>query len=187
MDLLNESAWTDPREDCPHPEYWHSPDFDGTEFEVSELVAGFVRALQPEYVVETGTHYGQTAYAIGMALMQNGHGELDTIEIDSETAMIAYGRCTRPIDLPVIVQQMSSLDFTPRMPIGFAWFDSDIDLRLKEFERFRPYLAPGAVCGFHDTGPHKKYSEYGEAIREIPGTVSLQLPTPRGVTFLQVR
>jgi hypothetical protein len=36
------------------------------------LVAAFVRALQPETVLETGSAFGQTAEAIGRALAANG-------------------------------------------------------------------------------------------------------------------
>lgn len=187
MEILNESLWTDPRPDCLHPEWWHATDPQSTELEVSELVGGFIRALQPEYVVETGTCIGQTAHIIGLALQDNGHGYLDSIELDYEVAQIAFRRCSRPEELPVTINHMSSLDFTPKQPIDFAWFDSELDLRIPEFERYREHLAPGAVCGFHDTGPHKDGGKFGESIRAIPGTVSLQLPTPRGVTFLQVR
>lgn len=184
MEFPSEATWTDPRDDCPHPEWWHATDHDSTEVEVSELVAGFVRALQPEYVVETGTCFGQTAHAIGIALMQNGHGELDTIEIDSVVAQVAFRRCATPLDLPVTIQQMSSLDFVPRQQIDFAWFDSEMELRVPEFRRFEKWMKPKhTIVGFHDTGPHK--GVLGPLVRGL-GAKTLQLPTPRGVTFLQV-
>lgn len=183
MELLNESVWTAPRDDCPHPEWWHAADGQGTELEVTALVAAFVRALQPEYVLETGTHTGQTAHAIGLALLENGHGELETLEPDYEKCQIALRRCSYPKDLPVTVQQIKSLDFEVDRWIDFAWFDSLLDLRVLEFEHFRPWLSPGAIVGFHDTGPHK--GDFGEQVAELGPT--LQLPTPRGVTFLQVR
>lgn len=44
-DAFRESRWRAADGRCPHPERWHSLDFQATEFEVSELVAGFVRAL----------------------------------------------------------------------------------------------------------------------------------------------
>lgn len=184
MSVPSEAAWTPAREDCPNPHWWHAPDPFTTEVEVTELVAAFVRALQPEYVVETGSFIGQTAYAIGMALMQNGHGELDTIEIDGEMCQRTFKLCSRPLSLPVTVEQMSSLDFTPRKQIDFAWFDSALDLRIPEFEHYSKWMKPNhTIVGFHDTGPHK--DGFGEKVRELGET--LQLPTPRGVTFLQVR
>ena len=43
-----------------------------------------VRAMQPDHVVETGTHLGLGSCVIAAALLRNGHGRLTTIDIDSE-------------------------------------------------------------------------------------------------------
>jgi hypothetical protein len=180
--IVSERTWTAPRPDCPHPERWHSTDNQSTEIEVTELVAAFVRALQPAYVVETGSCIGQTAHAIGLALRDNGHGRLDTIEPDPTRAAAARRRCE---GLPVTVHEVASLDFEPAEQVGFAWFDSLLDLRIPEFEAYRPLLAPGAIVGFHDTGPH--FGTFGADIAAIEGLSVLQLRTPRGVTFAQVR
>lgn len=181
MDILTEASFTPPRKDCPHPEWWHATDNQSTEIEVSELVAAFVRALQPEYAIETGTNIGQTAWYIGKALEQNGHGELETLEIDAAYAQIALERLGR---LPVTVQQINSVEFTPKRQIDFAWFDSELYLRVPEFEHFLKWMKPNhTIVGFHDTGPHK--GDFGAQVRALGET--LQLPTPRGVTFLQVR
>lgn len=180
MKIYRESAWTRPRDDCPHPERWSSTDSDSTEIEVSELVSTFVRALQPDRVVETGTCFGQTSWMIGLALKANGQGHLDTIEIDEERVAIARERCD---GLPVTVHAMSSLEFTPSGPVGFAWFDSLFQLRIPEFERLRPHLTEGAIVGFHDTAPHHGW---GHQVENLPGTQAIRLRTPRGVTFLQV-
>jgi len=180
MPVVRESMWTKPRADCPHPEWWTSTDPQSTEIEVSELVAAFVRAMQPEYVVETGTCVGQTAQIIGMALRENGHGRLDTIETDDERAEFSRARCA---DLPVTVHVLSSLDFTPARPIDFAWLDSRTELRVPEFERFRPHFSPWAIVGFHDTGPHQ--GPWGREVETLPGTRAIRLRTPRGVTFVE--
>lgn len=180
--IVSESTWTPPRPDCPNPGWWHSTDNQSTEIEVTELVAGFVRALQPDYVIETGTCIGQTAHAVGLALRDNGHGRLDTLETDPDRAAIARRRCA---GLPVTVLEQPSLEFTPAGPVGFAWFDSLIELRVPEFHRFRSFLAPGAVVGFHDTGPH--FGDYGDVIAAIDGLSTMRLRTPRGVTFAQLR
>lgn len=179
--VYQESAWTKPRPDCPHPERWSSTDPQSTELEVSELVAGFVRALQPDYVVETGTCMGQTARMIGLALQANGQGRLDTLEIDGERIEFSERVCE---GLPVTVHAVKSLDFTPAEPIGFAWFDSRVELRVAEFERFRPHMIPGAIVGFHDTSPHQ--GSWSGAVESIAGTRAIRLRTPRGVTFVEV-
>ncbi|MEV6413850.1 class I SAM-dependent methyltransferase [Kribbella sp. NPDC051718] len=176
-----ESRWTPPRPDCPHPEYWTSTDAHSTEIEVSELVAAFVRALQPDYVVETGTCWGQTAELIGQALRANRHGRLISLEIDAEKIEYSRNRCG---GLPVEVIQCSSLEFAPTETIGFAWFDSLLDLRLPEFLQYREHMQAGTVVGFHDTGP--QFGAFGPMIASIPGIRPIQLPTPRGVTFAEV-
>lgn len=181
MNVVLESTWTKPREDCPHPEWWHSTDPQSTELEVSELVAAFVRALQPEYVVETGTCVGQTAEIIGHALAANGHGRLETLEPDAERADFAERRCA---GLPVTVHRASSLAFEPAQPIDFAWLDSRTELRVPEFERFRSHFAPHAIVGFHDTSPHQ--GPWGAEVEALPGTRAIRLRTPRGVTFVEV-
>lgn len=181
MTVYPESKWTQPRDDCPHPERWSSTDPQSTEIEVSELVSGFVRALQPDYVIETGTCIGQTAWIIGAALKENGHGRLDTLETDPARADAASKTCA---GLPVTVHQVSSLDFAPAEPIGFAWFDSRVELRVPEFERFRPHIIPGSIVGFHDTSPHQ--GEWARALESLPGTRAIRLRTPRGVTFVEV-
>lgn len=47
-----------------------------------------VRALQPEHVVETGTHFGLGSCAIAAALLRNGHGRLTTIDVDPEAGYL---------------------------------------------------------------------------------------------------
>jgi predicted O-methyltransferase YrrM len=43
-----------------------------------------VRAIEPDNVVETGTHLGLGSCVIAAALLRNGHGHLTTIDIDSD-------------------------------------------------------------------------------------------------------
>ena len=178
---VSEATWTAPRPDCPHPERWTATDPQSTELEVTELVGAFVRALQPDYVVETGTCLGQTAWMIGQALQANGRGRLDTIEYDAERVEHSRAVCD---GLPVTVHEMDTMRFVPFEPIGFAWFDSETHLRIPEFVRFRSQMLPGAIVGFHDTGPHK--GAWSDELLTLPGTRAIRLPTPRGVTFMEV-
>lgn len=180
-DPAPESRWTPARPDCPHPEWWTSTDAHSTEIEVSELVGAFVRALQPEYVVETGTCWGQTAQQIGLALEFNGHGRLVTLEVDPAKVEYSADRCK---GLPVDVAMCSSLEYTPYETIGFAWFDSLIELRVPEFVRYREHMRPGTIVGFHDTGP--QFGAFGPMINGLAGLRPMSLPTPRGVTFAEV-
>lgn len=183
-----ESTWTAPNARCPNPGNWHSTDDDSTELEVSDLVAGFIRALQPDLVIETGSAWGQTSEAIGRALQRNGHGHLITFEPDLERAGYTSGRCE---GLPVLVVPQSSLDpdygipaIAGTEPIGFAWLDSLFDLRFLELHALRPHLAPGAIVGLHDTAPH--HPLHAQLDHKTEST-RLDLHTPRGVTFIQPR
>lgn len=175
-----ESELTRPSGFCPNPHYWHAHDGISTEVEVLELVGAFVRALQPEIVVETGTHKGFGAEAIGLALKANGHGHLYTLEVEPTV----HAQAVERVDgLPVTCLLQSSLDFTPPGPIDFAWFDSETDIRVPEFNKYRQFMHDRTLVGFHDTAPHHIYRRELDAL----GIALLDLPTPRGVTFGRVR
>jgi predicted O-methyltransferase YrrM len=179
-----ESTFTQSHADCVSPGWWHSADAESTEYEVTELVAAFVRALQPSVVLETGTAFGQTAERIGLALQSNGHGQLWTLEPDKERAASARERC---LGLPVRVITTSSLDWTPQGFIDFAWLDSLPDLRIQELRRFHDSFSPRAIVGIHDTAPQHDplRSEIEQAA--VEGLLRpIFLPTPRGVAFCEV-
>lgn len=181
--LVPESTWTKPRPDCPNPHYWTSADAMATEAEVTELVAAMVRALQPDFCIETGSWIGTTSHAIGEALARNGHGELVSLEIDVDKCEEARARCA---GLPVTVLGASSMTYTPERPVDFAWFDSACELRPLEFFRYLPAMHDRTVVGFHDTGPQHPVRELLVPL-ERDGTLQpLYLPTPRGVMFARV-
>ena len=183
--MFPESDFTAPRSDCPHPERWHATDDQSTEAEVTFLIGAMVVALQPDFLVETGTCIGNTTEAIGKALRANGHGELVSLEVDPDRAEFARQRCA---DLPVSILCMSSMDYTPDRPIDFAFFDSLAQLRAREFERFLPWMHERTVVGFHDTGPHHPVRALLLPVTQKGLLVSpLYLPTPRGVMFARVR
>ncbi len=182
--MFPESNFTAPRQDCPHPEYWHATDDQSTEVEVTALIAAMIVALQPEFVVETGACVGNTSEAIGKALRANGHGELVAFEIDPHCVQRARQRC---IDLPVSILRMSSIDYTPDRPIDFAFFDSLVRLRVEEFQRYLPWMHDRTIVGFHDTGQHHPLQELLAPLAEKGLLVSpLYLPTPRGIMFARV-
>jgi predicted O-methyltransferase YrrM len=181
-----ESRFTQPRSECPRPDFWTSEDVEATENEVIAGVGGLVRLLQPEYVIETGTHRGFMAESIGAALLENGHGELDTIEIDPELHKEAKRRVFKAPNVNAVLGD--SLEFTPKGPIDFAWLDSGPgDVRAKEFIRFYPFMHSRTIVGFHDCGVHHRTIreaciQLARAGRLIP----IFLPTPRGVALCQV-
>ena len=177
-----ERDFTPPSAFCPHPERWTAIDGESAEREVSELVASLVRALQPDFVVETGSGFGYTAQAIGEALRRNGHGRLVTLERNEERAVEAQERCAH---LPVKVLWKRSLDYLPEEPVQFAWLDSAPADRAQELRRLLPWMAAGSLVGVHDTAPHHAvHARLEEAVRE--GLVrAVRLRTPRGISLLE--
>lgn len=186
LELGPEDRWTKPTDLCPHPGRWTSTDPQSTEVEVSALVGAFVLALKPDYVIETGSCIGQTTVAIARALSANEHGHLDSLETDPERAAFTRSRIEHSIVNPrVTVHEVSSMDFTPAGPVGFAWLDSLMELRIAEFKRYRPWMGPGTIVGFHDTAPH--HGDWAEEIAHLAETEAISLRTPRGVTFMEVK
>jgi len=179
--MRQESLFTGPSPWCPQPQYWHAEDEWGTELEVTELVAAFVRALQPEVVVETGTYAGQTAQAIGQALARNGHGMLWTVEIVPGHADQARERC---LGLPVEVVTGDSVTWDVPDGIGFAWIDGDD--RHAEITHLLGSFAPGAVLGMHDAAPHHKFTAQVQPLIAAGHLKPITLHTPRGVMFAEV-
>lgn len=182
--MFRESEFTPSTEHCVHPERWHADDGDSAEHEVSDLVAAFVTALQPDYVIETGTAWGQTAEKIGKALQTNGQGWLTTLEPDLERARFSADRC---YGLPVTVLPIASLDFSPEVEIGFAWFDSLLHLRVVEFMKYLPKMTTKTIVGFHDMSPRHGIKPAVDSLAEQGWITPIYLPTPRGVCFAQVR
>lgn len=183
MTVETEDRFTAPSVECPDPRYWHSHDDASTEVEVAELVAAFVRALQPEIAVETGSSFGYTAELIGAALALNGHGHLYTTDTDPQMVKLSRNRC---VGLPVTVVHSPSLEFAPPGPVGFAWLDSEPRYRIDEAHMLRPYFAPGAFIGIHDTAPHHNFRPAVEALCVEGWLRPIYLPTPRGVMFAEV-
>lgn len=197
--METEDRFTPPRPGCMHPGRWHSPDADSTEAEVSALAQAFVRAIRPDLVVETGTAFGQTTDLMGQALMFGRYGgKLVSFELDAERVAYSRERCEDLGDTVQIRHESSieGLEVLCRqieaggMPrIGFAWLDSLFALRLPELRIIEPWLADGAVVGIHDCGSPSmaKYPGFAMEVNdeaERLGFDIINLPTPRGVTFL---
>jgi len=186
-----ESRFTSPSSFCPWPEYWHSPDENSTEDEVSQLVAAFVRALQPEFVLETGTAYGFTTYRIGIALLVNGHGKVVSVDSDAKMVELAKAYISHQLpsgQFPGEVLHQNSMEYTPPQDIDFAFFDSWQEGRALEFRRFYDmgFIKPGTIVAFHDTAPHHQVWKSVSKLQEEGLIRGITLHTPRGITFAEV-
>lgn len=107
---------------------------------------------------------------MGQALID---GTLDTCDPEEKNQYawpkhIRYHKC-------------SSLDFVPSAPIDLLFLDSALELRVKEYFYFKPYLSNRAVIVIHDTGAtHQEFLDNVLAImdNELHWVI---LPTPRGL------
>jgi predicted O-methyltransferase YrrM len=179
--VQTEDTWRPPNLWCGHTQHWHADDDQATEIEVTELVAAFVRALQPEVAVECGTWTGQTTQAIGWALRANGHGHLHAVELDPALADHVRRACD---GLPVTVTTGSSTEWEPPAGIEFAFVDGAPD-RCAEVEYLLDRCVPGAIIGVHDTGPLHAAGRMDE-LNANPRLRVITLRTPRGVSFAEV-
>jgi hypothetical protein len=176
--VLNESRWTAPHSECPHPERWSAPDSTAAEVEVSEFLGALCVALRPKRVLETGAYLGYTARAMGRALV--GFGELHSLEKDP-----ARWRAARAATqgLPVTVHLVDSQEFEPDGPLDLIFFDSHIGMRYQEVLRFRQFASRRCVWALHDT-MHPQVAGYLDDL-QADGIVRsvTNLPTPRGLAL----
>lgn len=185
-----ESRYFNPTVRCPNPACWHSTDGDSTEIEVSEFIGALCRAAQPDLVVETGAAWGQTTLALAIALAQNGHGKLISLETDAERADYARRRVEESVpDWFWAVLEESSLEWTPAVTqrIDVLFSDTAREIRVDEILRFQPWLRQGTLVVVHDSawdmGPLRGWLENNFV---GPGFArAIDLPTPRGLTILE--
>ena len=184
-----EIRFTPPRDWCPHPEYWHSPDSEATETEVSEFIGSLVRMIQPEFVLETGSYKGDTTLEISTALYMNGHGRGVSVESDGglaeEANRVLLNRMGGNKRVEVI--NVNSMEYEPVENIDFAFFDSWQEGRHLEFKRFYDMgrLQVGSIVAFHDTAPHHLVRQYVLELNEYLNIIDFH--TPRGIILGQVK
>jgi predicted O-methyltransferase YrrM len=168
---------------CADPDYWHSVDRSSTEVEVSEMIGGIVRGLQPDVCVELGSYMGQTSRAIATALRQSGHGWLYALDTDV--------RCVRTCQtvlagLPAVAVLVDAGCWIPPPVIDFIWVDhGDVNTRIAAVEHLLSHLSRRAVVCWHDAG---SYWTLGDQLRRAFGPPLwslLFLPTPRGVAIMR--
>lgn len=165
----------------------------GVEIEVGELLYGFVRALKPKKVLETGTHYGISSTYIGMGLRDNGFGKLITIENVADN----FNRATKlhkenGVDkyVDILLEDVRAVEL--RGEFDMFLLDSEPTYRFNELVRFYPYLTAGKGYVFiHDLHAHASQENdcmpFGKMPQEIIDWVQndklrpFSFPTPRGL------
>jgi Glycosyl transferase family 2/Methyltransferase domain len=176
-------------EKTPHPvlgkpaQLWSMFDGYTAEVEVLDFLFALVRLVKPEHIIETGTWIGLSASAMAMALEANGFGRLTTLEVNPEAfEKAAQTFKEHAVESRVQAHLVSSLDYVPEGKFDFAIFDSELELREKEFHRFRPWLTDGAIVVFHDTAKH--HGVVGDCVAALTSSGALKgidFPTPRGI------
>ncbi|MFG2824432.1 class I SAM-dependent methyltransferase [Kitasatospora sp. NPDC048365] len=108
----------------------------------------FVRALRPQFVVETGTNRGMGSAVIAAAMLRNGCGRLATVDIDDRSGELILP----PYDSVVEHVVGDSLEFLAgpvarRQPIDLLFVDTGWtpEHERAELAAATPLLAPGAV------------------------------------------
>lgn len=121
----------------------------------------FVRATQPDLVVETGTHLGLGSCVLASALLRNGHGRLTTIDIDPEAGYLIGGPYASVIDR----RTGSSVELLAGIrDVDIFLHDSlhTYDYETLELKAVEPNLSPGAIVlsdNAHDSAALSDWAE----------------------------
>lgn len=176
-----------------HTDLQHVGDPTGISVEEIDFLYGLVRIVRPFRILETGTNYGGSASAIGLALKDNGYGKLYTIEHDSTVAQLAIdklGKMGLSEQVEVICAKVEGVHVKEKL--DFLWLDSELAIRYGELLRFYPQMNPGAIACIHDLW-NLDFSEFGgvpDALRELIANGDLRaltFATNHGVTVFQRR
>jgi predicted O-methyltransferase YrrM len=186
MDKLKEIEVTAPTDICPHPEWWNSEDVWGTEVENSILIAALVTATQPEFVVEIGSYTGQTTELIGNAVIENGHGEFVSLEIDHVKYNIATTRCMKLLSNDNIhIFNMDSRTFVPPKPIGLLYVDGGPDRQI-DVRYYSPYMAPHSMIIVHDMAHQDYIEKIPEMLESCGSSEYIRIDSPRGLVIIKL-
>jgi hypothetical protein len=120
-----------------------------------------VRALQPEIIVETGTHLGLGSCVIAAALLRNGHGRLATIDVDGDSGHLIGEPWAEVVDRHV----GSSIDVLEKLrDVDMFLHDSlhTHEYEARELAAVEPNLRPDAVVLSDNAHASTALSEWAE-------------------------
>jgi predicted O-methyltransferase YrrM len=170
-----------------HPERYTVSERFETESQVIQLIAAYVHALQPDFVLETGTAEGEASVRIAQVLHEDGNGgHLYTVELSEPRARVAIERLK---ELPATVIIGDAFSWIPPSDVrfDFAYFDGGRHRHL-EFRHYKPWLTNQTIVAFHDTANgHPCIRGINELVRNGEITPPIFLPTPRGIAFAVAR
>lgn len=188
--------------------YWNAPEVTkqgyhsfndaGVECETGEFLYGLVRILQPDKILETGTHHGIGAAYLGMGLRDNYSGHLDTLEFLQPNYDTAVTRMTTlGLNDFVTCHLIDAANFKPPSTYNLILLDTEPQTRFAELIKYWDYLEDGGFVFIHDLHRHMHQipnEEHGFAwpFGKVPAFIKtlvnsglirpMHFPTPRGLT-----
>lgn len=172
---------------CKNPQLFSMNSRVGSETEVHQFLKALTIMLKPSLILETGTYEGDGTIAFAEGVIQNGFGQIITIEHNSDLATAARQKL---LGYPVEVIACNSLEYIPTRQIDLLFLDSKRTLRREEFLRFRPFLHNKSVIVWHDSSYRPQNHAVFDAVNELyeAGVIDrLLLPTPRGITLSMLK
>jgi len=170
----------------------------GLECETGEFMYSMARILKPDNVLETGTHWGVGASYMGMAVLDNGFGHLDTVEFIPEIHDVAKARIVRLGLSHLVTCHLGDVaQFEPQCTYKLILLDTEPQTRFAELIKFYNFLEPGGFIFIHDLHQHMHQIPnedhgfawpYGPLPEQIKTWVRegklrpLHFKTPRGLT-----
>ena len=177
---------------------WHMFNDGGIECETGELLYAFIRETKPKHVLETGTHRAVGAGYMGLAMKDNGYGELDTVEFLPPHYIYSLELIQRmQLDEHVHCHHTDVAEFNPQHQYQLMLLDTEPQTRFAELIRFERFLEPGGFIFIHDLHRHMHQIPneehgfawpYGKLPKEIIKLVKddvlrpFHFGTPRGLT-----
>lgn len=144
------------------------PQDDSTSHEEKMLLYRLIRELQPETVIETGTHRGLTSLYLAHALYDNEKGHLWTAD-PFEWGARGNFRKFPALEQHITYLQIRGSDLASHVSgIDFAFIDGFHEKRevLEEIDALFPLLRDGAVVLFHDANGSNEFCDVPGALAE---------------------
>tara|TARA_Y100000034_G_C6889583_1_gene409009 strand:+ start:696 stop:1298 length:603 start_codon:yes stop_codon:yes gene_type:complete len=125
-------------------------------YEEALLLYTLVIISKPKLILETGSETGASTMHLAMGLAHNGFGELIVLECDPKSVKLTVDNLTKNnLNHLVTVKQENSLKYLAKTEetYDFAFLDTLIGIRMKEYDLVKPRMKPGSLVAIHDTLP----------------------------------
>lgn len=172
----------------------------GVEVEVGEFLHSFVKMVKPNFILETGTHFGISSTYMAAGLEDDA--EIVTLDMKyHDEARRLHEKCRIIYSSNITQIEINSLEYTPPKNIDVLFLDTEPDIRFDEFVRFFEYVTPGGFIFIHDLHYHLGHEgltnngmydwPFGDFREKIGRYITnyevscVNFSTPRGLTMFQ--